>query len=76
MWYNARQHLLSVFSVVFLARICSAGATTEPLVYQVKVDGRDVPIYSETVAFGQGQSKGDDSFAGPYFFGEIGRAHV
>ena len=67
---NVRQHLLSVFSVVLLARICCIAATSDPPAYRVSVDGRDVPLYSETVAFGEGEmKKGDSSFVGPYFFG-------
>ena len=35
---NIRQHLLLVFSVVLLARMCCIAATSEPPAYQVKVD--------------------------------------
>jgi hypothetical protein len=35
---NLRQHLLPVFSVVLLARMCCIAATPEPPIYQVKVD--------------------------------------
>ena len=46
----------------------SSGATPA---YRVKVDGRDVRLYTEKVSFGSGGDSGENSFAGPYFFGSF-----
>ena len=55
------------------ARLVAASDGAKPVypAYQVKVDGRDVPLYAEAVAFGEGQMDGDSSFVGPYFFGSF-----
>ena len=56
---------------IMLMGVCCNVYAAEPPAYRVNVDGREVPLYTEKVVFGQGQSEGDNSFAGPYFFGSF-----
>ena len=53
-----------------LAAISAAGAAKE-LSYRVQVDGKDVPLLSETVTFGSKHPDGKIAFEGPYWFGSF-----